>query len=214
MKIQFQLTGSTPLLMHYYNIDGADILSEWRKSPDNRNISKPGDDRSPAWTWMTYCYQDGENLAIPAENMMTCLRQAGARKILAKQKTFKELTQTGILIPTEFLEFTVHGKKIGWPQVAALKGKTFKEQADAVTGLGFVLWSKAVVIGKAKHIRVRPRFNDWEVNGVADIIDPALTMDVLKEIFDLAGKVGLGDWRPGCKTPGPFGMFDAKIRKA
>lgn len=54
----FELTGTTPLLMHADDVDAADALIEWRQKPDNKNISKPGDDRSPPWAWQTYLYRD------------------------------------------------------------------------------------------------------------------------------------------------------------
>jgi hypothetical protein len=35
---------------------------------------------------------------------------------------------------------------------------------------------------------------------------------VLSDIFNYAGRYkGLGDWRPGSKTPGTWGMFTAEV---
>ncbi len=44
------------------------------------------------------------------------------------------------------------------------------------------------------------------------VIAPELTFKVLEDIFTIAGMVGLCDWRPGGKTPGPFGMFTSKLK--
>ncbi len=213
MNIEYVLTGTQPLLMHHDNIEGSDFVKAWIRDPENKNISTAGDDRTPAWTWQTYCYNDGEHLAIPSENIMSCLKTAGTRKIMQKQKTFKEATQAGILIPTEFVKFEVGGKQVPWQSIEAMRDKDFKTQYEEVKKLGFLLFMKRAVIGKSKHVRVRPRFEEWKIQGEADIITPELTLEVLKEIFNLAGRVGLGDWRPGCKSPGPFGQFSAKIRK-
>ncbi len=39
-------------------------------------------------------------------------------------------------------------------------------------------------------------------------MDDQITEDVLKSLFEYAGTYkGLCDWRPGGKTPGPYGMF-------
>jgi hypothetical protein len=144
---------------------------------------------------------------------MSCLKTAGARKIMQRQKTFKEVTQTGILIPTEFLRFECGGKQIPFAAVVAMRDRSFADQVDAVKKLGFLLFMKRAKIGNSKHVRVRPRFETWSIVGEADIVAQELTIEVLKEIFNLAGRVGLGDWRPGCKTPGPYGQFEATVKR-
>ena len=90
---------------------------------------------------------------------------------------------------------------------------TFTQQADAVRKLGFRLFAKRAKIGTSKHIRVRPRFDQWAVSGDIETIAPELTLEVVRQLFNLAGRVGLCDWRPGCKTPGPFGMFSATVEQ-
>lgn len=213
MRIEFTLTGTQPLLMHHDNIDGCDEVKEWQTDPKNKNVSKAGDDRSPAWTWHSYCYNDGENLVVPSANLMACLKSAGARKTLKKTMTYKEITQTGILIPTEYLRFENNGKQVSWREIEAIRDKPFKEQVDLVKEMGFTLFMKRAGIGKSKHVRVRPRFENWTLHGKAEITAQELTFDVLLEIFSLAGPLGLCDWRPGCKTPGPFGQFEVKLKK-
>ncbi len=218
MKFDFTLTGRTALLMHQDSVLLADELDAWRKDSANRSLSKAGDDRSPAWTWQTYCYapeDDGSGkgrcLAMPAENIMACLRKAGAQLILKKQKTFKEATQSGLLLDSEFCKFFVNGKEIPVAALDEIKDKTFAEQSEAVKKLGFSLFVKRAVIGKSKHVRVRPRFPVWSVKATVHVLVPEITKDVLKKLLELAGSVGLGDWRPGGKTPGSFGMFDAVV---
>ena len=72
---------------------------------------------------------------------------------------------------------------------------------------------KRAKIGTSKHIRVRPRFDSWQVRGELLVVEAALTFDIVSQLFELAGRVGLCDWRPGGKTPGTFGMFDSKLTK-
>lgn len=212
MEVQFELNGKSSLLMHADDIIQADSLDEWRKDPKNKGVSKSGDDRSPVWTWHSYLYDDGKNIVIPSVNLMVCLRQAGARKILKKQTTFKEVTQSGMSILEEFLEFRVKDKQIDVKKIQALRDRPFKEQFDTVKDFGFRLFMKRAKIGNAKHVRVRPRFDTWTVRGNLSVVAKELTFEVLEELFDLAGNVGLGDWRPGCKTPGSFGMFTSKLK--
>lgn len=207
----FTLTGTMPLLMHADNIDAADVLSAWRKDPANKNQSKPGDDRTPPWAWQTYCYSDGEHVAIPSENIMTCLRDAGKQVILKKQKTFKEASQSGLLIGNEFCDLFVAGKKLPITSLAKMKDQPFSDQANESQKLGFKLFQKRARVGTAKHIRIRPRFDEWAVRGSIKILTQDITPEILLQLFEIAGKIGIGDWRPGCRTPGPFGMFTAAL---
>lgn len=213
MQIAFELRGMMPLLMHADDVEAADLMGEWRKDPANKNVSVPGDDRSPPWTWQTYCYHDGEYLSMPAAAIAVCLRQAGTQLILKRQKTFKELTQSGMLIDQEYCEFRNGGKQIPVDLLHDIRELPFRQQADAVRQAGFRLFVKRAVIGRAKHVRVRPRFESWSVNGTATVTATELNIDVLRQIFSFAGRIGLCDWRPGCKTPGTFGMFSATVDK-
>ena len=110
-NVAFELNGVMPLIMHQDDVEASDTLMEWRKDPANKNLSVAGDDRSPAWTWHTYVYSDGTNITIPAANLMVALRQAGTQLILKKQKTFKEISQSGLLIPSEYLDFRCNGAR-------------------------------------------------------------------------------------------------------
>jgi len=210
--VNFALTGVMPLIQHQDDVEASDLLSEWRKDPANKGVSVAGDDRSPAWTWQTYLYSDGHHVTIPAANLMVALRQAGALKILKKQKTYKEITQSGLLIPTEYLEFRCGGKQIAIKDVLAVRAKPFTAHTSAVQKLGFKLFIKRARVGQSKHVRVRPRFDDWSISGRIHILAQEITFEVLTQLFDLAGRIGLCDWRPGCKTPGPYGMFEAKLQ--
>ena len=143
---------------------------------------------------------------MPTQNIMTALRTAGAQMILKKQKTFKELTQSGLLIDTDWCDFFNNGKKIRWSDICELREMSFSEQAAAVKKLGFDLDVRRVRVGTSKHVRVRPVFRNWSVSGEITVLKQEITFDVLKQLFDLAGKAGLGDWRPSGKTPGSKGQ--------
>lgn len=211
---KIRLTGMTPLLMHADNIEECDRLTAWRKDSANKRNSTPGDDRSPAWTWQTYLYHDGTHLAMPAENFAACVRTAAAKISMKGQKSYKEISQSGMFVSKpspQFLAFYSNGKQIKLADILKIDAPDFTDHWAATRKLGFDLLAKRAKVGQAKHIRVRPLFNEWTVEGEIDIIDEAITKRVLGEILQLAGQAGLGDWRPGCKTPGSFGMFRAEI---
>jgi hypothetical protein len=214
-RVRFELIGEMPLLMHWDNIEGGDILKEWRQDPKNKNQSVPGDDRSPAWTWHTYCYNDGEFITIPQDNVMSALMSGGSQVILKRQKTYKELSQSGILITAEHLPFEYgDGQRLSVAQLEAMRDLPFQKQAEECQRLGFRLFCKRAKIGNSKHVRVRPRFDQWKVSGELQVVSDDLPFDKLELIFNYAGRAGLCDWRPSSpKRPGPYGMFTAKLKQ-
>lgn len=217
MEYEFTLTGRSPILFHADDVMATDALKEWQKDPKNKGLSVAGDDRSPPWTWQVYLYHDGENLVIPQENIMACLRKASARIPLPKGKgTFKDLSQSGLIISSEFCDFFSRGAKVSMKPIAGLAQKPFKEQFDAVKKLGFDLKVKRAKPpgSSSKHVRVRAMFSAWSVKGVIEVLEPIITEEVLRTMFDLGGRyVGLLDWRPGSPmSPGPYGMFRSELK--
>lgn len=218
MRYEFTLTGRTSLLMHADDVEWADEMNAWRLDPNNtpKKGEGRGDDRRPAHTWVGYCYHDGNNLSIPSANLVSCLKKAGSRVPLGgRGKTFKELAVSGLFFEAEHLTFTNSGKPIPAAPVLALAEETeFRKHAETAKKLGFSLFVKRVAIGTSKHVRVRARFDTWAVAGTLEVTAHEIGTAELESIFQQAGRVGLGDWRPGSpKSPGPFGMFDAKLKR-
>ncbi len=214
------LTGKTPLLMHHDNIDWADFMDTWKASPANKKTSKAGDDRSPAWRWLGCCYHDGKALVIPQENIMRSIMEGGVMVPVPggkMGKTFKAQTQSGMMSTHPFWTLqTAAGLTIGWTALAALKNvDTFADNLAAVRAMGFDLLVKRARIGTSKHIRVRPVFAPgWSVRGSLSVWDEQITEEALANILEYAGQYkGLGDWRPGGKTPGPYGTFEATLER-
>ena len=206
-KFQLVFTGESDLLMHADNIDAADELKEWQRAPANKKVSVSGDDRSPPWTWQSYLYHDGTHVCLPSDNVMSCLRNAGAGMKIKGSKTLKSSTQSGIVPDTDFFEFLVGGKRVPMAPIQKMRDVDFAEQCKAVQALGFTLFKKRARVGTSKHVRVRPRFARWAVVGTVTVIDPILTPEVMSTLMHEAGNFGLGDWRPGGRTPGVFGRF-------
>lgn len=215
------LIGKTPLLMHYDNIEWADFMEAWKSNPENKKGSKAGDDRSPAWRWIGSCYHDGDHLCIPQANIMRALMEGGAMVPVPggkMGKTFKSQTQSGMMSALPYWEFYVNGERINWADIEALKDvRDFSEHRRRVQKLGFDLSVKRAKIGTSKHIRVRPIFAapGWRALGKLAVWDEQITTTALAQIIEYAGQYkGLGDWRPGGKTPGPYGTFEADIEQA
>lgn len=212
MIYDFEFTGQMPLLMHRDNIEGQDEVTAWQNSEHGKKVSKKGDDRSPAWLWHTYLYTDGQHITMPADNIMSALRFGGQKVTVGDtRKTFKELSQSGLFLVEEHYPLLVGGKPIPIAKIEAIRELPFPEQAEKVKKLGFALFMKRATIGKAKHIRVRPRFDEWAIRGQIQVLDPVITGESLAKILDATGRLaGFGDWRPGAeypRKPGPFGTF-------
>lgn len=215
---EFTFTGKSSLLMHFDNIDGIAEIEAWRKDPVNKAVSVRGDDRSPAWTWIAYAYIDNGNLVIPSDNVMRALCSAGAQKEIPggkHGKTFKDATQYGIVPTDETFSFLVGGEKVPTQEISNLwEDNDFSKHEKLAEKLGFKLFKKRAKIGQSKHIRVRPMFTEWAIKGSFVVTEQAITEEVLGDLLRIAGdRVGLCDWRPSSKTPGPYGRFDAMLER-
>jgi hypothetical protein len=213
------LNGLTPLLMHQDNIGFSEKIQQWQRAPENKEYSVSGDDRSPAWVWLGYVYHDGKHFGMPSDNLMTMLREGGAKVLTGKGKeTYKKQTQAGIMIDQQQWSLLVGGKEISIAPFNELIGNnTFTDHMEAAEKCGFELLVKRAKIGRAKHIRVRPLFRDWQLVGSLTVIDKevsGITKEVLDTVMNQAGALcGLGDWRPSSPNSGTFGKFEPVIEK-
>lgn len=215
-RYNISITGTQPLLMHADSIEWSDQMDIWKASKDNKAVSKAGDDRSPAWRWLGAMYHDGQNLVMPMANLMRCLMEGGAMVPVPggkSGKTFKSQSQSGIIGTAIHWPILIGGEPVPVASLLKLNGEPdFAKHQKAALALGFKLFLKRAKIGASKHVRVRPQFDKWGFVATVGISDDQITTDALTDIIEMGGKYkGLGDWRPGGKTPGSYGMFQAKV---
>jgi len=215
------LTGKTDLLMHADDIDWADRMDDWKNDPKNRKGSRAGDDRSPAFRWLGSLYHNGQVIGLPNDNLMRASMEGGAMVPVPggkNGKTFKAQTQSGMLVVGTHWSLLIgsENRTIQVSEVHSLKTeKDFAKHRAFVESLGFSLFVKRVKIGQSKHVRVRPLFSNWSATGHVSVWDDQITQQVLADIWSYAGSYkGIGDWRPGGKTPGPYGMFGAEVTES
>jgi hypothetical protein len=215
---QVQLTNATPIMFHRDNLEFKTLVERWQRDPTNRDRSVPGDDRSPAWNWIGSLYHDGKHIALPTDCVMASCMGAGAEiKAPRGRKSLKAQTQSGMAFADPYLKFSVNGhQQIRMSDLEALHHDLeFDHHLARVRELGFALDIRRARIGTAKHVRVRPIFDEWQATGTLNVWDDTLTLDVLSTIFHLAGdKYGLLEWRPSGRRPGPFGRFRATVTAA
>jgi hypothetical protein len=215
---EVKITGKTALLMHWDNIEWADVMAAWKDDPKNSKLSKAGDDRTPARRWIGCLYHDENFVGMPSDNLMRCFMEGGAMVPVPggrSGKSFKAQTQSGMMVKDSIWVLTINDEPIPYSKIELLNNETdFNKHKDAVIALGFELHVKRAKIGASKHIRVRPMFRKWELKGILTVWDEQITDRVLTDILTSAGEYkGLGDWRPGGKTPGSFGRFDSSIKE-
>ena len=221
-RYHITLNGMSPLLLHRDNIRFNEAIAAWRSNPANKEHQEKGDDRSPAWTWIGCLYHDDEFITMNADNMATCIREGGAKVPTGlgrgKDQTYKKLSQSGIVMDKAEFDLLVNGNKVPIAPIKDLIGELdFSKHQRVAEELGFELFVKRVRINRGtKHVRVRPLFRDWAIDGTITVLDEEmfkLSEDVLNKIFLQAGAfVGIGDWRPGSTTcPGFYGKFTTNI---
>lgn len=210
-----KLIGQTPLLMHHDNLAWAEVMKVWGMDPANKKDSVPGDDRTPAHRWIGNLYVDGGVVVMPSDNLMTVLREGGAKCPTGKKgATFKRQTQSGMVVDQS--AWPILGRKgiIKYSDIEPLiQERDFGKHLATTTELGFELFVKRAKIGMAKNVRVRPRFDVWSCEGSVTVLDETITLDVLRNILTFAGAfAGCGDWRPSSpRSPGSFGKFTATV---
>lgn len=213
-----KLIGESPLLLHKDSVTGSMLIKKWQKNPENKKNAIAGDDRCPAWTWLTYCYHDNNFLQVDVDNIMSMLRDAGKRcPNPSGRGSLKVQTQSGIIAEGLGWNIKINGKEIPWQPLEELyKVENFEVHQEVAEKLGIELFIKRAKIGKNKHIRVRPRISNWTLEGKITVLDESLTENVIQTILRQGGfYVGLGDWRPGSPmSPGQFGRFSVNVSKA
>lgn len=200
-----KITGRTALLMHFDNIEAQDAIHARGKTG-----GKAGDDRYPADTWKTYLYMGEDAVVWPSANILASLLKVGSSISIGGKKTLKASSQS--LYFDIALNFEGRKGPIRRADIESIKGD-FKTNEEAARDLGFRLLVTPVRVNKNRHVRVRPCFDVWTVEGTFSTDDPDLTTPRLKQLFDLAGlKSGFGDWRPSSPMkPGPYGRFSAEV---
>jgi hypothetical protein len=218
-RYSIELNGLSPLIMHQDNLAFGEKVKAWQKDPANKAQSTAGDDRTPAWIWLGYSYNDGREFGIPSDNFMTMVREGGAKVSTGKGKgTFKKQTQAGILLDQQQLTLLVNGKPVPVEPFKPLIGNNdFNQHIDMAEGHGFELLVKRAKVGQSKHVRVRPMFRQWTLVGSFTVMDPevsGLNEHVIRTVLNQAGALcGLGDWRPSSPSSGTFGRFEPVIKR-
>jgi len=215
-KYKVTLEGATPLLFHQDNLAWDARCTAWVKEPLNKDKGAKGDDRTPAWTWLGYCYHT-DLLVLDVDNIMSMLRDAGKKCPMQKGRgSQKAATQSQIIVNEMGWPIETAIGTIPWAEIQKLSDEEdFTVHERVAADLGFSLFTKRAKIGANKHVRVRPRFDTWSASGTVTVVDGAFSLSDLQTLLTIGGRfVGICDWRPGSIASGRFGMFTAIVKEA
>lgn len=216
MKFVMQIKGVTPLLMHKDNLEWQDRMKAWIGDPDNKKKSVAGDDRTPGFTWLGSLYEADGLAVLEWEMILKALTTAGSKVIKKGMTTYKQSVASAVFLDGMTFPVLVKGKEV---QVGGLMKKLHDEMDYAkhcteAERCGFRLFAKRAGVNGSKHVRVRPRFDEWAVVVRGTVDTDELDAATFAKIVSIAGaRVGLGDWRPSSpKAPGSYGMFTAELK--
>jgi hypothetical protein len=107
----------------------------------------------------------------PSEHILASMIKAGTKFLFEGKKTYKDIISTSVLVEPECIPLT--------------------------TNKPYIIDSRPVVIGRARIVRSRPRFEDWQLEFTITILDEQnISPSIIKEILDVSGNSGIGDYRP------------------
>ena len=136
--------------------------------------TKKSDGQSKGDNPKDYLYIIGNKIVQPSEHIVQAIiKRLSNYKIQGKgKKTYKEMGIGALNIIPEYIEH----ENQNW-------------EVD----------SRTVVIKatKGRVVRLRPKFNDWQLSFVVELINDDLPVEVVKSALDDAGREGgIGDFRP------------------
>jgi hypothetical protein len=132
--------------------------------------------------------KDGEP-GIPYEMLFACLVEAGRR---VKYDTRSNVTTGRGTMLTSFL---------------SIEDDFFPFEGDPE-------WEVDIRMGKVTKRGeevpmpvIRPKFKEWSFEVKALVDEKLVSLETVTQLFERAGRVGVGSFRPSLKKPGPFGQF-------
>lgn len=186
LRVKVRCRGVTPLLYNRMTMEQLDGLRT--KEKKSKNAPRPKDPRVEA-TPKVHQTEDGLPI-VPDEMLFACLVNAGVFVRLdgKRQVSTKESTTLPAFLEIEDKVILLENPDGGTP-----KWEVDMRQGKNPNG------GEAVCI-------VRPRFDLWAFEITIQIDDAEVGEDLMRELFDKAGKrMGLGDFRPQKK--GRYGKF-------
>lgn len=192
-NIQIQVTGITPLLMNAFKGD-ENNGSGGSKASAAKDFGTPLQQAQDKM----YIGMDGESIVIPQPNIFSCIIEGG--------KFFKAGKSKVTTLKTSLIPACVFFDDVEYPL-----------EYNGVAGV----WTIATMDPSCwsvdtrpirnpstggRILRHRPIIHNWRFSFAVTLDTDEMSVGLFRDIVDAAGsKIGLGDFRPGCK--GSFGRW-------
>lgn len=191
MRVQINIMGRSPLLMHNERLsDPDDEYVRQIKEITSKKKNQTDSDRDllSKLEWRGGLYEQNGEVVIPTANLIRCFREAG-KVTKAGQKIVRGISPAQLSMPL----VTDGPRKVD----ILIKDQKYFDR-------------RQVKVGTSRVKRTRPIFPVWSLAAAFELIDDVLNLSELVSIADLAGRaVGLCDAR----ILG-YGRFEAKIVKS
>jgi hypothetical protein len=191
MKIQIDIQGTSPLMMHNERLaNSEDPFTKQIKELTDKKTNKTDRDKAEIskLEWYGGIYANGsKELVMPSANVLKCLRDA-AKATKEGQKVAAALTPMTLYVP-----FVYKGPK----------------EIDAVFADPSFTDRRLVKVKSGRVLRTRPIFPQWGLSIQFTLLDTVMNYGNIERIAETAGQAtGLCDAR----ILG-YGRFDAKVKK-
>ena len=185
-RVGFEVIGVTPLIMNCFaGKTIIQMLAKHMNLPNHKTAKVPRE-----------LIQNARVLNELGQDCVPCV--AVKKAMLSATTQLKSLKKT-----TGRISFFVEGQSLP----IAFK----PSQSKAAIDLGMAGIEPRMDItrcsgpGRTPDVRFRPQYNDWSLKFVIQFNSDTLSAETIQQLVDLAGRVGLGEWRP--ERDGTFGQF-------
>lgn len=181
-EITAKLEGITPILFSRMTEEEAKAIQTGIRTP-----IVP--DRDPREIAEKKLYTKDGKSGIPYHMFFACLVEAGRRIKLNPRSNITSSRGTQL---TSFLR---------------LKGDFYPFEDDQGWEADVKMGSLMVRGQRVAAPVIRPRFDRWSFIVSFEMDEKRVSEETVKALFEEAGRVGLGSWRPSESKPGPYGQF-------
>lgn len=190
MKVRFRLIGASPLIPQSDKLVDPlhPLTKEVRSYTKKRNKTDDDHERIARLEWEGALYlNQALGPYIPSENIAASIRDGG------KLTKYGTAVERALVMDPEAVPLLYDGPRD--------LERLWKDPAYQ--------FRKSVVVQRARTIRVRPIFHEWQLVAEGLLIEDMLDLDVLMRVARDAGQlVGLGTYRRG-----GYGRFEAQVEQ-
>ena len=166
--VECEITGVAAMLQHRFAAEEHGV----NKSRGKKKTYVPEEEAEKA----LYRSPDG-TIYQPSEHILSSLIKAAVNFTYEGKKSFKDCVKAGVIVEPDAIS------------LLDAKGET-RTTWDEIDARG-------VLVQRARVIRWRPKFNQWKLRFKLTIInDDQINTATLKDILEMGGRTGLGDYRP------------------